>query len=97
MRDPAALLYRSTVAVEDRWPLADRAEGLHDRDARMISFHSLSPLLRGEGRGEGLYPRALHDVRPVPPHPDCSAIRPLPASGARLKRPARRDMGGSRR
>ena len=38
---------------------------------------------RGEGWGEGLSPRILID-RPVPPHPDCFAIRPLPASGARL-------------
>jgi hypothetical protein len=41
---------------------------------------SLAPLLRGEGRGEGLL------LAPVPPHPDhiFGVIRPLPASGARL-------------
>ena len=32
MRDSAALLHRSAVAVEDRWPLADRAKGFYDRD-----------------------------------------------------------------
>src|SRR5258708_39567961 len=53
-----------------------------ERDALI----SLAPLLRGEGWGEGLYPRKLMPVdRPVPSHPDhiCDVIRPLPASGAR--------------
>jgi hypothetical protein len=36
---------------------------------------------RGEGWGEGLSPRAR--LGESPPHPDCFAIRPLPASGAR--------------
>src|SRR6266478_1403446 len=33
MRDPAALLHRSIVAAEDRWALANRAKGFHDRNA----------------------------------------------------------------
>src|SRR5258707_6616864 len=43
----------------------------------------------GGGGGRGLSPRVLNDVRPVPPHPDCFAIRPLPASGARLNKQRR--------
>src|SRR5438552_3119648 len=39
-----------------------------------------------EGWGEGPLRELTSIDRPVPPHPDCSAIRPLPASGARLER-----------
>ena len=46
---------------------ADRA-GTEDGNAGGV-IASLAPLLRGEGRGEGLSPRAQNDVRPVPPHP----------------------------
>ena len=43
---------------------------------------SLAPLLRGEGWGEGLYPRTVRVVRPVPPHPPRkSASRPLRKRG----------------
>src|SRR5262249_10307308 len=52
---------------------------------RLRSHFSLSPFLRGEGWGEG--PPRRKTVRvglaEGPPHPDCFAIRPLPASGAR--------------
>src|SRR5262249_42710634 len=36
VRDSAALLHRSAVAAEDRWPLANRAESLHDRNEGII-------------------------------------------------------------
>src|SRR5207247_10784025 len=49
----------------------------HDRNA----VCSLAPLLRGEGWGEGSVHR--FGLADGPPHPDCFAIRPLPASGAR--------------
>jgi hypothetical protein len=42
---------------------------------------SLAPFLWGEGRGEGLFSRT--ELVERPPHPNCSAIRPPPASGAR--------------
>jgi hypothetical protein len=56
--------------------------------AQALHF-SLSPFLRGEGWGEGLYPRGR--LVESPPRPDCifDAIRPLPARGARLARTLR--------
>jgi len=47
----------------------------------------LSPLLRGEGWGEGLlFPRANASIA-VPPYPHriFDAIRPLPAGGGEVK------------
>jgi excinuclease ABC subunit B len=43
---------------------------------------SPSPRLRGEGRDEGALSSWLR-VAGKPPHPDCCAIRPLPARGER--------------
>src|SRR5207248_11120931 len=48
---------------------------------------SLSPSLRAEGWGEGQPPRAR--LAESPPHPNCFAIRPLPARGARCKEASR--------
>src|SRR6266566_2683474 len=69
-----------------RQPLVRRTDGAARRQARHGSQTGLrlllAPLLRGEGWGEGLPPHQVVE-RIVPPHPDCFAIRPLPASGAR--------------
>src|SRR6185369_4066915 len=75
------------------------AFGFLERDEFRLKRRTTSPSPRSsrgrderssllEGWGEGLPPRAENAVRPVPPHPDriCDAIRPLPASGARLRR-----------
>src|SRR3954447_13153308 len=51
------------------------------RERRNIFF--LSPFLRDEGRGEGSIDRL--GLAESPPHPDCCAIRPLPASRERLR------------
>ncbi|HXW26953.1 MAG TPA: hydantoinase B/oxoprolinase family protein [Xanthobacteraceae bacterium] len=45
------------------------------------AYPAPSPRLRGEGEGEGDAPRP--ERLEEPPHPDRSAIRPLPASGER--------------
>src|SRR6185295_19439075 len=76
-----------------RQPRQGRAGRWREPDGGGGLVISLAPLLRGrderssllEGWGGGLPPRVSSIDRPVPPHPDCFAIRPLPASGARLK------------
>jgi hypothetical protein len=60
----------------------DRSSTRAHRVAGMRSrVFSLAPFLRGEGWGEGLDPQI--ELVESPPHPNCCAIRPLPASGAR--------------
>src|SRR5258707_4581257 len=45
VRDQAALLHRSVVAVEDQRKLADRAKSLHDRNAGIARMSVLDEYL----------------------------------------------------
>src|SRR5207253_2119414 len=83
--DPAAMKRLERIVH----PLVRREQErfLHAAAAGAIVF-SLSPFLRGEGRGEGLYPRA-QSVRRVPltRRPSLTlGRRPLPAERGEVKR-----------
>ena len=95
MRNSAALLHRPALAVEDRWPLADRAKGFYDRTAGMIP-----PGTRRMGRAQrNPSPGSLKMMGFAALYPSYKprSNTDLPASGARLKRPARRNMEGDPR